>query len=293
VFISVDRILFVMSLKKIQPISYARGFPAGTPESEPVSNERFPAKQKQDGIRTTEKSNMHIYKQKNGLEIDTPKSREDAIQTLKPKRMEVAHGFLGIWTTTNDKLVELGIFDFKETTVSACTVVAAKEVHVETKPSHIFGPSTSATASIGKAGASCGASGTGGYVYAGAKAVGAEASAKAALVDGYFEVTASAEAASVQASTNASLLGLHAGADVKVAGVNAGLTHTSLQSSVSVLGAGAELSVGWEYTGATAGAHLIEARAGPFGIRAGVKVGAGIRNGVPEVDMGPVTCCLM
>ena len=51
----------------------------------------------------------------------------------------------------------------------------------------------------------------------------------------------------------------------------------------------------WKYTGASAGAHFGEAKAGPFGVRAGVKFGAGIRNGIPEVDLGPVTapCSVM
>ena len=51
----------------------------------------------------------------------------------------------------------------------------------------------------------------------------------------------------------------------------------------------------WDYTGAAVAASLGEARAGPFAARAGVKFGAGVRNGVPEVDLGPVTvpCSIM
>ena len=45
----------------------------------------------------------------------------------------------------------------------------------------------------------------------------------------------------------------------------------------------------WKYTGASVEASAGEARAGPFAARAGVKFGAGFRNGVPEVDLGPVT----
>ena len=85
------------------------------------------------------------------------------------------------------------------------------------------------------------------------------------------------------------------GVDVKVAGASAGLLHTLLQASVSVAKANTEASVGWEYTGALAGASLAEARALPFGVRVGVKFGAGIRNGIPEADvgLGTVPCCVM
>ena len=37
------------------------------------------------------------------------------------------------------------------------------------------------------------------------------------------------------------------------------------------------------------GPVLGEARAGPFAVRAGLKFGVGVRNGVAEVDIGPVT----
>lgn len=62
-------------------------------------------------------------------------------------------------------------------------------------------------------------------------------------------------------------------------------------------GPAAEAEVGFSghYTGGNVGASLGEARAGPFAARAGVKFGAGVRNGVPEVDLGPVTvpCSIM
>ena len=84
-----------------------------------------------------------------------------------------------------------------------------------------------------------------------------------------------------------------AGAALGKAGV--GITNTPLQASVSVAEAGGEAGVGWQYTGANIGASAAEARAGPFAARAGVKFGGGIRNGIPEVDLGPVTtpCSIM
>ena len=62
-----------------------------------------------------------------------------------------------------------------------------------------------------------------------------------------------------------------------------------LQVSAQGPGAQAETGASWDYTGVNVGASLGEARAGPFVVRAGLKFGVGIRNGVPEVDVGPIT----
>ena len=53
--------------------------------------------------------------------------------------------------------------------------------------------------------------------------------------------------------------------------------------------AGAEAGVSRDFTGVGVGASLAEARGGPFAAR------AGLRNGAPEVDLGPVTapCSIM
>ena len=77
-------------------------------------------------------------------------------------------------------------------------------------------------------------------------------------------------------------------------GVSYGIKDTPLQVSVQAAGAKAEAGASFEYAGASAGVHGAEARAGPFAVRAGVKFGAGVRNGVPEIDLGPVTlpCCI-
>ena len=64
---------------------------------------------------------------------------------------------------------------------------------------------------------------------------------------------------------------------------------TILQVGAQGPSAQAEAGASWEYTGANVGASLGEARAGPFAVRAGFKLGAGIRNGVPEIDLGPIT----
>ena len=57
----------------------------------------------------------------------------------------------------------------------------------------------------------------------------------------------------------------------------------------------AEAGVSWKYAGASVGAYAGEVSAGPFAARAGVKFGAEIKNGVPQVDLGPVTvpCSIM
>ena len=88
---------------------------------------------------------------------------------------------------------------------------------------------------------------------------------------------------------------MNAQAGVAAGKAAVGLTNTPLQAHVSVAEASGEAGVGWQYTGANIGASLAEAKAGPFAVRAGAKFGAGIRNGVPEVDLGPVTtpCSVM
>ena len=62
-----------------------------------------------------------------------------------------------------------------------------------------------------------------------------------------------------------------------------------LQVSAQGPGAQAETGASWDYTGVNVGASLGEARAGPFAVRAGLKFGVGVRNGVAEVDFGPFT----
>ncbi|XP_057316718.1 uncharacterized protein LOC130657724 isoform X2 [Hydractinia symbiolongicarpus] len=131
-----------------------------------------------------------------------------------------------------------------------------------------------------------------------ASANGAEASASAALVEHVIEASARAVTAEAQANAGVGLahLGAYAGASVTTAKVDAGLSNIPFaQVSAQGPGAGAETGVSWKYTGGSFGAHAGEAQAGPFAVRAGVKFGAGIRNGVPEVDLGPVTlpCSIM
>lgn len=55
----------------------------------------------------------------------------------------------------------------------------------------------------------------------------------------------------------------------------------------------AEVGVSWKCFGASAGAYVGEAKAGPFAVRAGVKYGITIRYGVPEVHAGNVSCSIM
>ena len=77
-------------------------------------------------------------------------------------------------------------------------------------------------------------------------------------------------------------------------GVSYGIKDTPVQASVEVGGAKAEAGASFEYAGASAGVHAAEARAGPFAVRAGVKFGMGVRNGIPEIDAGVITfpCCI-
>jgi len=91
--------------------------------------------------------------------------------------------------------------------------------------------------------------------------------------------------------TEGELVKVKAEADIAEAGV--GISNTPFQAEVVVGKAGAEAGVGWNYTGVSAGASIAEAKAGPFGARLGLKFGAGVRNGCPEIDVGPVTCSIM
>ena len=133
---------------------------------------------------------------------------------------------------------------------------------------------------------------------AGASAGVAKAGASAAYIKGIVEANANAEFAQAGASITyepltGQLVNAQAGAHVGKAEV--GVKNTPLQAHVSVGEVGGEAGVGWQYTGASVGASLAEAKAGPFAARAGVKFGGGIRNGIPEVDLGPVTtpCSIM
>lgn len=126
----------------------------------------------------------------------------------------------------------------------------------------------------------------------------AQASASAAVIKDVIEANANAEFAKAGASISYSPLTLqlvNAEAGVSVGKASVGVANTPLQAHVSVGEAGGEAGVGWQYTGASIGASVAEAKAGPFGARLGVKFGGGIRNGIPEVDLGPVTtpCSIM
>lgn len=132
---------------------------------------------------------------------------------------------------------------------------------------------------------------------AGAAAYGPSANAKAALVEGIVEASAEAYVgkAAAEAGVGIEHLGAYAVAEAVTARAGAGIAHTPLQAHAQGPAAGAETGASWDYAGGNVAASLGEARAGPFAVRAGVKFGAGIRNGVPELDLGPVSvpCSVM
>ena len=132
---------------------------------------------------------------------------------------------------------------------------------------------------------------------AGAGAYGPNAGAKAALVEGIIEAGAEAYVgkAAAEAGVGIEHLGAYAAAEAVVARAGAGIAHTPLQAHAQGPAAGAETGASWDYTGGNVSASLGEAKAGPFAVRAGVKFGAGIRNGVPELDPGPISapCSVM
>ena len=169
------------------------------------------------------------------------------------------------------------------TSATATEVVGVKVAHA------------AAGAGVGKAAASASANPL--QAKAGAAAYGPNANAKAALVEGIVEASAEAYVgkAAAEAGFGIEHLGAYAKAEAVTARAGAGVAHTPLQAHAQGPAAGAETGASWDYAGGNVSASLGEARAGPFAVRAGVKFGAGIRNGVPEVDLGPVSvpCSVM
>lgn len=124
----------------------------------------------------------------------------------------------------------------------------------------------------------------------------AEASASKDLGCITIKAEASAALGEVNASAQVNLLGVKAEADASVATASAGIAGTPLQAEASFCKANAQTGLGLDddgnfYAGAEAGASLCEASAGPFAVRAGVKVGVCIDNGWPIVHLGQ--CRLM
>jgi len=170
----------------------------------------------------------------------------------------------------------------------ASTIDKEKHVGVQYAGVKKEGPmGSSAEAHFLRARAGCSKSAVG--VEAHAHAEVAQAAAEVKPIPGWIE--ARAEAAVLQAKANASadLSGLHAGAKATVARAEAGIAHTPLKAHVEAPTANAEFGLGLDYAGANVGAHLAEGRLGPVTYRYGLKFGAGIRNGVPEVHYGPVS----
>ena len=132
-------------------------------------------------------------------------------------------------------------------------------------------------------------------VGAAAGASAAEAGASADFVNGVIGVEVNTSAAKASAGASASVMGFEAKANAHVAKPQCGVKNTPLQVSVNAIEAGAHAGASIRYLGASVGVYLTEAKAGPFAVRAGVKFGAAIQNGVPVIDVGPVTtpCSIM
>ena len=118
----------------------------------------------------------------------------------------------------------------------------------------------------------------------------------AALVPGLLEAVAGADLLKAEAKADASFIPTAEGefaeaeASAAVGKVEAGISNVPFANvSAKVMEADADAGFGWKYTGASVGASLGEVKAGPLGARLGLKFGAGIRNGVPEIDLGPIT----
>lgn len=218
------------------------------------------------------------------------KKSED--EKMAPHTIGEGAGRKGIGVAANMIFLRHGIGT--EASVGVSAAETGTEVYVtEVAKLKVCSADAGARAQHASAYASASPAGAG----AAAKASVAEADASAALVEGVIEANSRAVAFGAEAHAGFGLehLGAHAGAEACVGKAEAGLAHTPLKVHAKGPGAEAEAGVSWEYAGATVGAYAGEARVGPFAVRAGVKFGAGVRNGVPEVDMGPVTvpCSVM
>jgi len=113
-----------------------------------------------------------------------------------------------------------------------------------------------------------------------------------------FAAKAQADVCAARARAHAGVFGAGAEASVHVAGAKAGIEDTPLNVGARALHAGAKANVELEKGNAKleAGAALLESNLGPFGFRVGAKVGIGLENGIPVVDLGPVSvpvCSIM
>jgi len=75
------------------------------------------------------------------------------------------------------------------------------------------------------------------------------------------------------------------------AGTGVKFVDKNLQASASgpTAGGKGEASMETLTLSAAAGAHAGEVSAGPFAVRAGVKIGAGIEGGIPVLHLGPAS----
>ena len=85
----------------------------------------------------------------------------------------------------------------------------------------------------------------------------ADADAKAYIIDG-LEAKARGALYDADYTVEAGYLGVRAEAGARVARAEVGVKHTPLKAHVELAGAEAEAGISWDYTGASAGAHLAE-----------------------------------
>lgn len=170
-------------------------------------------------------------------------------------------------------------------TVAACGI-AVYECHASSKVGSCGVQIASAGASVWTSDYGCG-------VNAQASLASVHASAKGFGDTDFAAPNASAEVVGAHASASATTLGVQANASASVAHAQAGFRGTPLSASASLLSADASASARLDHFGASAGASLYEAQAGPFAVRAGVKVGVEVVYGVTVVHAGPVSCSIM
>ena len=242
--------------------------------------------------------NIQVHWGKKGRTERKLERIDEEQKSTKDKAKEVAKGkgvVIGRQAANN---LNNQLWKYGGAHASAEAAAFAHHVHNSATAAEFIGMKVAhaaAGAGVGKATASASANPL--QAKAGAAAYGPSANAKAALVEGIVEANAEAYVgkAAAEAGFGIEHLGAYAAAEAVTARAGAGIAHTPLQAHAQGPAAGAETGVSWDYAGGNVSASLGEARAGPFAVRAGVKFGAGIRNGVPELDLGPISvpCSVM
>lgn len=104
-----------------------------------------------------------------------------------------------------------------------------------------------------------------------------------------YAAFAEAEAPNAKSQAEASCLGVKVAAKTSIGHVAVGFDGSPARALASGPTVGASAGIHASLIGASVEAHAGEVSLGPFAVRAGVKFGGGIENGIPVRHLGPVS----